>query len=90
MRMGGRRFGRRGGSEMNLIKYLNPSSGEVKRIRIQPLYIDYSALHWKVKLKLLRRPSMPEADEQMAKKGFVRCGLRFGSRAAVRQSRKAS
>lgn len=71
---------------MNLIKYINPKTGERKDIRvIQPSHETmirwYNANFWK---RPSRRATMSEADAAMAKMGFVRCGKRWGSRAAIR------
>ena len=77
---------------MNLIKYINPKTGERKDIRvIQWGYEKMSRWeHTPVWRRPARRATMAEADAAMAEKGFVRCGKRWGSRAAIRHAKIAA
>ena len=73
---------------MNHIKYLNPQTGEVKRIRImQPSmqkFANIRAMPFKERMMTRHRPTMAQADALMGRMGFVRCGLRWGSRTTRR------
>ncbi len=61
---------------MNIIKYVNPKTGERLAIQVKQKR-DQNNL-WRLS------NNMADADRLMAKRGFVRAGLRWGKRAVVR------
>lgn len=71
---------------MNRIKYINPKTGERKDIRVIQWGYEKMSRWQHVWQRPARRATMAEADTVMAKKGFVRCGKRWGSRAAIRHA----
>lgn len=66
---------------MNIIKYLNPKTGEKRSVRVTQAREEkrcYPITPWPW-----------EADRTMFRQGFVRCGLRKGKPRFVRQARAA-
>lgn len=67
---------------MNTIKYINPTNGEVKSVRVaQPAYAQMVS-RWNGLLSP-RRGTVSEVDALMNRMGFVRAGLRRGKKANV-------
>lgn len=65
---------------MNTLKFLNPKTGEKQKIRVaQPSaqgIMEWGRQGILQRLKFRRRPTVAEAEDQMLKLGFIRCGLR--------------
>lgn len=77
---------------MNTIKYIHPSSGKTRTLRIwQGSYA--TLLQTGMFLgrgRVIRRPSMAEADERMLREGFVRAGRRWKPRIDSRGRQSAA
>lgn len=76
---------------MNTIKYINPRSGEVLRIRVSQMSYSTFCRWWNTNPfgRGNRRPFMAEADERMRRLGFRRAGKRWAG-ATVKAALRAN